>query len=63
MEVEVRVEAGAETVKEGESPELSVAGCTRARTAQGGADGSDEDLQDGAGDVWVVVQEGTQPLR
>ncbi len=63
MEVEVSVEGGAEPMQEAERPELSVAGCTRARAVQGGADGTDEDPQDGAGDVRVVVQEGMQPLR
>ena len=62
MEVEVRIKGGAEPMKEAERPELSVAGRTRARAVQGGADGSDEDAQDGAGDVRVVVQVGTQPL-
>ena len=62
MEVEVHVKGGAEPMKEAERPELSVVGCTRARAAQGGADGSDEDAQDGSGDVRVVVQVGTQPL-
>ena len=51
--------AGAEPVKEAKSPELSVPGCTRARAAQGGADGTDEDPQDGAGDVRAALQEGT----
>lgn len=50
-------------MQEAERPELSIAGCTRAHAAQGGADGSDEDPQNGAGDVRVVVQEGTQSLR
>ncbi len=50
-------------MKEAECPELSIAGRTRARAAQGGADRTDEDPQDGARDVRVVVQEGTQPLR
>ena len=63
VEVEVGVESCTESMKEAECPELSVAGCTRARAAQGGANGTDEDPQDGARDVWVVVQEGTQPLR
>ena len=51
----MRVEGGAEPVKEAERPELSVTGCTRARAAQGGADSTHEDPQDGAGDLWVVV--------
>ena len=51
MEVEVRVEGGAETMKEAERPELSVTGCTRARAAQGGADGTNEDPQDDPGDL------------
>ncbi len=63
MEVEVGVEGGGEAMKEGERPELRVAGCSRARAAQGGADRTDEDPQDGAGDDRVAVREGTQPLR
>ena len=50
-------------LKEAERPELSVAWCSRACAAQGGADRTDEDPQDGASDVRVVMQEGTQPLR
>ena len=50
-------------MKEAERPELSVPGCTGARATQGRAHGADEDPQDGSGDLWVVVQVGTQPLR
>jgi hypothetical protein len=59
VEMEMSVEAGAESVKEAQSPELSVTGCTRARVAQGRTDGTDEDPQDRAGDVRVALQEGT----
>ena len=55
----MRVEGGAESVKEAQSPELSVAGRIRARAAQGRAHGPDEDPQHGAGDVRVALQEGT----
>ena len=59
----MRVEAGSESVKEAERPELSIPGCTRARGAQGRADGTDEDPQDGASDVRAALQVGTEPLR
>ena len=57
--MEVRVEAGSESVKEGQSPELSVAGRIRARGAQRRMDGTDEDPQDGSRDVRVALQKGT----
>lgn len=63
VEVEVRVEGGAEAVKERESAELSIVRCTRARKVQGRAHGSHEDAQDGAGDVRVRLEEGAQPFR
>ena len=59
VEVKMRVEGGAESVKEAQSPELSVPGRIRARAAQGRAHGPDEDPQDRAGDVRVALQEGT----
>jgi hypothetical protein len=59
VEVKMRVEAGSEAMKEAQSPELSVVGCTRAGVAQGRTDGTDEDPQDRAGDVRVALQEGT----
>jgi hypothetical protein len=60
--VEVPVEGGAEPVQEADGPELGIPGRAGARVAQGGSDGPKEDLQDGTGDVRVVVQEGAQPL-
>jgi hypothetical protein len=63
VKVEVRVEAGSESVKEAQSPELSVAGRIRARAAQGRGHGPNEDPQHSAGDVRVALQEGTEPLR
>ena len=59
VKVEMRVEAGSESVKEAQCPELSVVGRIRARAAQVRAHGPDEDPQHGAGDVRVALQEGT----
>jgi hypothetical protein len=58
VEVEVGIQGGAEAVKEGHGAELSLRGRAWARALEGGADGAEEDREDGAGDLWVVVEVG-----
>jgi hypothetical protein len=62
VEVEMRVERRAEAVQEADSSELGVGGRTGTRATDGGADRAQEDPEDGACDVRVVMQEGTQAL-
>ena len=50
-------------MNERERAKLSIVRCTRARTVQGRAHGSNEDAQHGAGDVRVRLEEGAQPLH
>ncbi len=59
VEVEVRVEGGAEAVQEADGSELGVGGRTGTGATEGRADRAQEDPEDGACDVRVVVQEGT----
>jgi hypothetical protein len=62
VEVEVRVEGGAEAVEEGDGADLGVGGGAGAVVAQPGADGPEQDPEHGAGEGGVVVEEGTDPL-
>ena len=59
VEVEVRVQGGAEAVQEADGPELGVGGRIETGATEGRADRAQEDPEDGACDVRVVVQEGT----
>jgi hypothetical protein len=63
VEVEVRIEGGAEAVQERDGAELGVGRCRRAGAAQRGTDGAEQDAQHVAGEAWVVGQEGADPLR
>ncbi|HZD05649.1 MAG TPA: hypothetical protein VE173_12050, partial [Longimicrobiales bacterium] len=51
-----------ESVQEGDGAELGVRGCAVTGGAEGRADGAQEDPQDGAGDVRVVVEVWAQAL-
>lgn len=62
VEVEVGIERRSEAVQEGDGAESGVAGCAGAGGSKRRADGAEEDLQDGAGDVRVVVEVGAQAL-
>ena len=55
VEMKMRVEGGAEAVEEGYGAQLSGGGRAWAGAPQGPADGTEEDPQDGAGDLRVVV--------
>jgi hypothetical protein len=57
--MQVRVEGGAEAVQEAEGPELCVGGRSGTGVTESRADGAQEDPEDGACDLRVVVQEGT----
>jgi hypothetical protein len=63
VEVEVRVEGGAEAVQEGDGAELCVDRSTRAGAAQRGADGAQQDAEHVTGEARVVGEEGADPLR
>jgi len=62
VEVEVGIEGRAEAVQEADGSELRVGGRTGTGVAKGGADGAQEDPEDGPGDVRVVMQEGPEAL-
>jgi hypothetical protein len=62
MEVEVWVEGGAEAVEEGDGADPGVGSSAGAAAAQCGADGAEQDLEHGAGEGRVVMEEGTDPL-
>ena len=56
VEMEVWVESRPEAVQEGDGAELSIPGRGQADGAKRRADGSQEDVQDGAGDLRIVLQ-------
>jgi hypothetical protein len=62
VEVEVRVEGGAEAVEEGDGADLGVGGGAGAVVAQPGADGPEQDPEHGAGEGGVLMEEGADPL-
>jgi len=62
MEVEMGIEGGAEAVQEADGSELRVGGRAGTDATQAGADPPQEDLEDGACDVRVVMQEGPEAL-
>jgi hypothetical protein len=62
VEVEVRVEGGAETVEEGDGTDLRVEASAGTAAPQGGADGAEQDPEHGPGEGWVVMEEGADPL-
>lgn len=57
--VEVRVECRAESMEEADRPQLAIPGRAWARATQGRSNGAEEDSEDGAGDVRIVVEEGS----
>jgi len=59
VQVEVRVQGGAEAVQEADGSELGVGGRPGSGATEGGAHRAQEDAEDGACDVGVVMQEGT----
>ena len=61
VEMKVRVEKGAETMKERNSADVGTG--SRARISERGPNGPQEDTQHSAGDRGVVVQEGSEALR
>lgn len=63
MEVEVRIEGGAEAVEEGDGAELRVGRGAGAGATEGGANGAQQDAEHVAGQARVVGQEESDPLR
>jgi hypothetical protein len=59
VEVEVRVEGRAEAVQEADSSELGVGGRPGTGATEGGPDRTQEDPEDRACGVGIVMQEGT----
>jgi hypothetical protein len=62
VKVKVGVQSRPEAVQERDGAESGVVGRAGTGGAEGGADGAQEDPKDGAGDVRVVVEVGTQAL-
>jgi hypothetical protein len=62
VKVEVGIERRPEAVQEGDRAESGVVGCAGTGGSERRADGAQEDLQDGAGDVRVVVEIGAKAL-
>ncbi len=61
--VEVRVECRAESMEEADRPQLAIPGRAWARATQGRSNGAEEDSEDGARDVRIVVEEGSPGVR
>jgi hypothetical protein len=60
MKMEVGIEAGAETMEEADRPERGVRWCGGAGLPEGGLEGAEEDVEDGAGGPGPVMEEGAQ---
>jgi len=63
VEVEVRVECGAEAVQEGDGAELRAGPGRRTGAPERAADGAQQDTEHVAGEPGVVRQERADPLR
>ena len=63
VEVEVRIERGAEAVQEGDGAELRSVRGAGTDAPERGADGAQQDAEHVAGEARVVGQEGADPLR
>ena len=59
VEMKVRIQGGAEAVQEADSAELGISGRTGTGATERGADRTQEDPEDRACDVRIVMQEGT----
>jgi hypothetical protein len=57
--MKVRIQGGAEAVQEADRAELRFDGRTGTRATERGPDRTQEDPEDGASDVRIVMQEGT----
>jgi hypothetical protein len=62
VEVGMQVQRGAEAVQEADGSELRIGGRIGTGATEGGPGGPEEDAEDGACNIRVVMQEGTQAL-